>query len=246
MSSTKLPKLTMNGTLSSASRTFSAFGVPKTGFASSSRSSFADCSAASQGLGAGDWGLDARREEDPARLPNRAEQCVERVDRERVKQAVGVRQRRAADDRDRRRPFGQLARQALDALRGDAGDLLDLRGRVVGEAARPAVDGGAGAPRGIAGAQLARDHRVRQAEREDAFGARLDRHPFVGAGAGQRHARLDLREPAAHAAHPPAASARRRRSARPASSTCRGSRRRTRSRSPSARDRSSAAAPGQS
>ena len=34
----KLPKLTMKGTFSSASRTFSAFGDPNTGFASSSSS----------------------------------------------------------------------------------------------------------------------------------------------------------------------------------------------------------------
>ena len=43
-----------------------------------------------------------RREEHAARLPDAAEQRVQRVDRERREQAVGVRQRRAADDRDRR------------------------------------------------------------------------------------------------------------------------------------------------
>ena len=40
---------------------------------------------------------------------------------------------------------------------------------------------------------------MREAERQHAFGARLHRHPLVGAGAGQRHARFDLHERAAHA-----------------------------------------------
>jgi hypothetical protein len=44
-----------------------------------------------------------------------------------VEQAVGVRQRRAADDATAG-GVGELARQPLDALRGDAGDLLDPRG----------------------------------------------------------------------------------------------------------------------
>ena len=82
----------------------------------------------------------------PPGWPTRAEQRVERVDGERVEQPVGVRERRAADDRDRRLLLGERAREPLDLLRGDAGDLLDPRRRVVRQAGRPAVDRGAGAP----------------------------------------------------------------------------------------------------
>jgi len=42
VSSRKLLKLAMNGIAAIASRTFHAFGAPKTGFASASRRTFAD------------------------------------------------------------------------------------------------------------------------------------------------------------------------------------------------------------
>ena len=53
VSSMKLPKLTMKGIFSSASRTFSAFGDPYTGFASSRSNTLADCKHGGEGLGAG-------------------------------------------------------------------------------------------------------------------------------------------------------------------------------------------------
>ena len=58
-----------------------------------------------------------RHERDAARLSDAAEQRVQRVDRQRGEQAVGLRQRRAADDRDRRLLLDELVRQPLDPLR---------------------------------------------------------------------------------------------------------------------------------
>ena len=53
-------------------------------------------------------------------------------------------------------------------------------------------------PSGI-GRPLACQDRVREPEREHAFGPRLHRHPLVRARAGKRHPRLDLHERPSHA-----------------------------------------------
>ena len=60
----------------------------------------------------------------------------------------------AADDGHRGAPLGELAREPLDAPRGDAGDLLDLLGRVVGKASGPALDQRAGAAAAAGRTQL--------------------------------------------------------------------------------------------
>ena len=81
-----------------------------------------------------------RREEDAARLADAAEQRVERVDGERVNSplvcASGAPPMIATAGRS------SASSRASRSMRfaGDAGDLLDLRRRVVGEAGRPAVD----------------------------------------------------------------------------------------------------------
>ena len=105
--------------------------------------------------------------------------------------------RRAADDRDRRTEFRELARKTLEALCRDGRQLLDSRRRVVGEPARPSIDRSRSATAG-GRPQLVRGDHVREAERDDAFGAWLRRQPLVGVRAGQRHARFDLHELAAH------------------------------------------------
>ena len=137
------------------------------------------------------------REEDTAGLPDAAEQCVQRVHGKRVEQAVGVRERRAADERDGGLKLDEAARQSLDLLRRYAGDLLYACRRVIRQAGGPAVNRGARAS-GISRPQRVREDDVREAEREDALGAGLHRHPLVGVAAGERHARFHLDERAAH------------------------------------------------
>src|SRR5207248_4785005 len=87
-------------------------------------------------------GLDAGSEEDTARLLDGAEEVVQRVHGERGEEAVRLRGRRAADDRDRRTEFRELTRKTFEPLRGDARQLLDARRRVLGEPVRPALDCG--------------------------------------------------------------------------------------------------------
>ena len=82
-----------------------------------------------------------------------------------------MRQRRAADNRDRGLQFSQLAREPFDSLRRNAGQLLDARGREIGEAAAPSFDCRAGAS-GIARTQSIGDDHMRQAKREHPFGDR--------------------------------------------------------------------------
>ena len=187
----------MKGTLSSVSRKPIAFGMPYTGLASSITSTFArkpptaDCRlAASEPAGAG-------REEHAPGLVDAADERVQRVHGERGEQAVGVRERRAADNRDGRRKLHQLPRQPIDALRRHARDLLHALWRVVvSPADQPSMSAAAppGRPRERS---LSLQNHVREAEREDAFGARLGRHPLVRVGPRQRHPRLDLDELAA-------------------------------------------------
>ena len=110
-----------------------------------------------------------------------------------------MRQRRAADDRDRRRSSASSRASRSMRLRGDAGHLLDPR-RARSRRGRPTSRRWPRRRvRAVGRAQLVGDDHVREAEREHAFGARLDRHPLVGVRAGQRHPRLDLHELAAHA-----------------------------------------------
>ena len=116
MSSTKLPKLAMNGTASSASRTFHAFGAPKTGFASSSSRTFADAERpGTSDFGISDFGLPGVKKMPPG-CPTAPSSALSAFTASAWNSAVGVRERRAADDRDRRLQLDQLAREALDAL----------------------------------------------------------------------------------------------------------------------------------
>ena len=193
VSSRKLPKLTMNGTLPSASRTFHDRGAEKTGLAPSTNNTCTGSSVDRQSGrhvteprrrsgGTGHLGCSGhvhlRREEQAARLLDAADERVQRVHRNGVEQSVGLRERSAADHRQRRRPLGELARQAFDTRGRHAGHALDVRGRVGGETAVPPVDerGGASAARSRP-QLLAHDH-VRKTEGEHPFRARLDRAPI--------------------------------------------------------------------
>ncbi len=87
--------------------------------------------------------------------------------------------------------------QALDRRAGNSGSLLDHVRRVVGQALGPAGDERAGARMRIARGKLLAQDDVRNSQREHAFRSRPARNPFVGIGAGLRHAGLDLHESAA-------------------------------------------------
>ena len=138
--------------------------------------------------------MGSRREENATGLSDAVDQRVQRIHRQRVKQSIGVRQRRSTDDRDRGPICGKLAREPLDARCGDAG--TSSRPRRACRRPGPPTSLRSARPRGPRGGrQMQRvDHHVRDTQRQDAFGSRLDRNPFVGIRAGLRHSRFDLNE----------------------------------------------------
>ena len=165
----------MNGTLSSASRTRQAggsgehrigavdqqhlhrrrVGGENVGRPGVQRPPLVGALAAARFRRAGRTG-NLRHERHAARFADAAQQRIQRVDGERGEQAVGVRERRAADDGDRRPLVDQLAREALDARRRHAGGPFDVRRRVAGQPAVPAVDERPGAAGGVRRAQARR------------------------------------------------------------------------------------------
>ena len=157
VSSRKLPKLTMNGIFASVSRTLHAGGVVKTGFAPSisSTSRVADDAPAERRRAAEQVGsLEAsrnpaargraiselRREEHAAGCSTLPTSALSALTASALKRplvcASGGPPMIATDGP----PLGELAREPLDAARRHAGELLDLLGRVVGEARTPALD----------------------------------------------------------------------------------------------------------
>jgi hypothetical protein len=84
------------------------------------------------------------------------------VHRQRVKQAVGVCQRGAPDDRDRRLRLRELAREAFDPRGRHPSDPLDLSWRVLRKAFEPASDLSAGRSSVEPGAQPLSDDDVSQ------------------------------------------------------------------------------------
>ena len=151
-----------------------------------------------EGLDTGCEGLESPREEDSAGLAIAAEQPVQCIDGERREQPVGLRQRRPSYDGHRRTELDELARQALEALWRDTGDLSDAIRRVVRETARPPVNQTSAASRRGRPQLLLQNH-VGETKRQHTVGPWLDRHPFVSAGAGERHPRFHLHEVPAYA-----------------------------------------------
>ena len=85
-------------------------------------------------------------------------------------------------------------REALDDSGRHAGLLLDRFRRVVRQARGPAGDERTGARSGALRRELLAQDDVSDAQRQHAFHSRPARNPFVGVGAGLRHARFDLHE----------------------------------------------------
>ena len=122
---------------------------------------------------------------------------VQRVDRQRGEQTIGVCERHPAGHSHGGTQIGKGARDPIEAAGRHAGDLLDSIRRELSQSTGPPLDRLARPAAGIGRPQLVLDDDAGEAERQNTFRAGRHRNPFVGAGPGLRHSLFDLDERAA-------------------------------------------------
>ena len=204
VSSRNDPKLAMNGTCWRNSRAFQPGGAEYARFASHRIKIFGgglsrDCPRNSSAIDRDGTGAGAGENCSPPGAFTLPSSAFSALTASGLSDAVGLRERRARDERDGGLVPRKLSCQPLDGGGPYAGRLRNQFGRMSRQPLRPTVDERAGAAGGAGRPEPGLDDGVCQAQREQPFGARRRSNPLVGAHAGERQARLDL-----HHLHPAA------------------------------------------